>query len=140
MNPASDVWVDTTRKPDVLVNLNGDKDAWDFVLGAVNSSPFAVEWGNWQTLWAGSTTTQQNLTDGRLTQQNFARVTTTTTAAEARSGVRTQATTGTITQSIGDRIVDVSVIPYMRAKSILFAATDFKPDTVFYPFFDNTPV
>jgi len=140
LNPASDVWVDTTRKPDVLVNLNGDKDAWDFVLGAVNSSPYAIEWGNWQTLWSGTSSTRQNLTDGRLTQQNFARITTTTTSAETRSGVKTQASTGTITQSIGDRIVDVSVIPYMRAKSVLFTATDFKPDTVLYPFFDNTTV
>jgi hypothetical protein len=140
LNPPSDVWVDTTRKPDVLVNIGGDKDAWDFVLGAVNSSPYAYEWGDWQTLWAGTSTERQNLTDGRLTQQNFARITTTTTASQTRSGVLSQVSPQTITQSIGDRVVDVSVIPYMRAKSILFTATDFKPDTVLYPFFDNSSV
>jgi len=140
LNPPSDVWVDTTKKPDVLVNLGGDKDAWDFVLGAVNSSPYAYEWGDWQTLWSGTSTSRQNLTDGRLTQQNFARITTTTTASQTRSGVLSQVSPQTITQSIGDRIVDVSVIPYMRAKSVLFTATDFKPDTVLYPFFDNSSV
>ena len=32
LNPPSDVWVDTNRKPDVLVNIGGDKDAWDLLL------------------------------------------------------------------------------------------------------------
>jgi hypothetical protein len=140
LNPSTDVWVDTSKKPDVLVNLNGDKDAWDLILTATNNSPFAYEWGNWETLWSGTSTNTSMLTDGRLTQQNWARVTTTTTASQTRSGVLSQISPTTITQSIGDRVVDVSVIPYMRAKSVLFTATDFKPDTVLYPFFDNTDV
>jgi hypothetical protein len=41
LNPSTDVWVDTSKKPDVLVNLNGDKDAWDLILTATNNSPFA---------------------------------------------------------------------------------------------------
>jgi len=140
LNPPSDVWVDTTRKPDVLVNLAGDKDAWDLILTATNNSPYAYEWGNWETLWSGTSTSRQNLTDGRFTQQNWARITTTTTASQTRSGVLSQVSPQTITQSIGDRVVDVSVIPYMRTKSVLFTATDFKPDTVLYPFFDNSSV
>lgn len=140
LNPPSDVWVDTTKKPDVLVNLAGDKDAWDLILTATNNSPYAYEWGDWETLWSGTSTSRQNLTDGRLTQQNWARITTTTTASQTRSGVLSQVSPQTITQSIGDRVVDVSVIPYMRAKTVLFTATDFKPDTVLYPFFDNSSV
>jgi hypothetical protein len=56
------------------------------------------------------------------------------------AGILSRAVPQTITQSIGDRVVDVSVIPYMRAKTVLFTATDFKPDTILYPFFDNTSV
>ena len=141
LNPPSDVWVDTSRKPDVLVNLGGDKDAWDLILEATNASSFAYEWGSWETVWTGTpSTTTVNLTDGRLTQQNFARVTTTTESGQTRSGVLTQVVPETITQSIGDRVVDVSVVPYMRTRSVLFTASDFKPDTVLYPFFDNITV
>ena len=62
------------------------------------------------------------------TTGNFERTTTTTTSGQTRSGVLSKAVPQTITQSIGDRIVDVSVIPYMRTKTVLFTATDFKPD------------
>lgn len=255
LNPPSDVWVDTSKKPDVLVNLNGDKDAWDLLLGtrggglvqwgfknvsltnpsrwpqfttpaysgsfplstiivtitggggygataevveltgasvdgplsqrvkairltnpgygytspptinvsqpsggASNIYPdgavfvydaaaigqgnqgFSYEWGNWETQWTGTTTSTQFIGDGRVLSSNFNRTTTTTSAGQTRSGVLSQAVPQTITQSIGDRVVDVSVIPYMRDKSVLFTATDFKPDTVLYPFFDGTSV
>ena len=46
----------------------------------------------------------------------------------------------TITQSLGDRVVDISIIPYMRNKGVLFTGSDFKPNTVLYPFFDSTSV
>ena len=150
LNPSSDVWVDTTRKADVLVNLGGDKDAWDLVMKGLSNAGYEYEWGNWQTQWTGtSSSTQVNLrndiyirndTRGQYGVIGNERTTTTTTSAQTRSGVLSRAVPQTITQSIGDRIVDVSVIPYMRAKTVLFTATDFKPDTILYPFFDNTSV
>jgi hypothetical protein len=259
LNPPSDIWVDTSKRPDVLVNLNGDKDAWDLLLGtrdnglvewgfqnisltAPNRLPqfltslplssfvvtisggggsgatavvtelngivdgpasqrvksirltnpgsgytspptititqtggtqsgpgavfvynqsaigagnnaFSYEWGNWETQWSGTTSsTERILQDGAWTDGRRAgrgnlfgvvgsdRTTTTTSTGQTRSGVLTQIVPETITQSIGDRVVDVSVIPYMREKSVLFTASDFKPDTVLFPFFDNTSV
>jgi len=149
LDPPSDIWVDTTTKPDVLVNLGGDKDAWDFLLQ--NLDPFSVEWGNWQTLWTG-TSTSTNTTvrngmwidgprggRGNIRTNNAGTRTTTTTVSQGqtRTGIATQVSAEAITQSIGDRIIDVSVIPYMRNISVLFTATDFKPDTILYPFFDN---
>ncbi len=140
LNPPSDVWVDTTKKPDVLVNIGGDKDAWDLILKATNASAFTYEWGSWETVWSGTTQTTQFIGDGGLARANFNRTTTTTTQSQTRSGILSQVAPQTITQSIGDRVVDVSVIPYMRSKGVLFTATDFKPDTVLYPFFDNITV
>jgi hypothetical protein len=246
LNPPSDIWVDTNKKPDVLVNLNGDKDAWDLLLGtrngglvdwgfrnvsltASNKSPqfqtglplssiqviisggggsgatatvtelngivdgsgsqrvktirltnpgsgytspptitvtqpggttagpgevyvydpaaigqgnqgFSYEWGNWETQWTGTTQSTQFIGDGGFVRPNFNRTTTTTSTAQTRSGILSQAVPQTITQSIGDRVVDVSVIAYMREKSIAFTASDFKPDTILYPFFDGTAV
>jgi hypothetical protein len=140
LNPPSDIWVDTSKKPDVLVNIGGDKDAWDLILQATNASAFTYEWGSWETVWSGTTQSTQFIGDGGFVRPNFNRTTTTTTSAETRSGILSQVAPQTITQSIGDRVVDVSVIPYMRDRAVAFSASDFKPDTILYSFFDGTAV
>ena len=140
LNPSSDIWVDTTKKADVLVNIGGDKDAWDLIMKGLSTAGYEYEWGNWQTQWTGTSTSTQQIGSGRILEYNAIRTTTTTTSSQTRSGILSKAVPQTITQSIGDRVVDVSVIPYMRAKSVLFTATDFKPDTILYPFFDGTSI
>jgi hypothetical protein len=234
LSPPSDVWVDTNRKADVLVNIGGDKDAWDLILNnnrntslveagftisgsgfGYGSAPtltitggggsgatatatisggrvtairltssgtgytsvptitvsggspttaavityasdflgvgnFSYEWGDWSTVWTGTTTTgvrtgTQNdvVSGGRgIRGEEIGRNTTvvSSTAGQARTGVASMASVDTITQSIGDKVVDVSVIPYMRSRNVLFTGSDFKPDTVLYPFFDNASV
>jgi len=151
LNPPSDIWVDTTKKPDVLVNIGGDRDAWDILLQNQDIDPFKVEWGNWETFWTGTSTSTSETTRanawiggrrngrGNIRVSDAGSITTTTTVdqSQTRTGITTQVAAESITQSIGDRIIDVSVIPYMRNLSVLFTATDFKPDTVLYPFFDN---
>ena len=153
LNPPTDIWVDTDKKADVLVNIGGDKDAWDLILESTDTA-FNYEWGAWETTWTGTNTTTETtiranawLGDARGGRGNIRvndagneRTTTTTTAGQTRSGFVSQVVPQTITQSIGDRVVDVSVIPYMRTKSVLFTASDFKPDTILFPFFDNTTV
>ena len=140
LNPTTDVWVDQARKPDVTVNIGGDKDAWAFIESVANQSSFQYEWGSWQTVWSGTTSTNQFFGDGGIIRNNFNRTTTTTSNQQTRTGVKSTLGTETITQSIGDRVVDVSIIPYMRAKTILFTASDFQPSTILYPFFDNNSV
>jgi hypothetical protein len=148
LNPPSDIWVDVTKKPDVTVNLGGDKDAWALIEDVVNNSPFTYEWGSWQTVWSGtSTSTSQTGFEGQGPGGRGIRgvtgsrtTTTTTTNNQTRNGVFSQIVPETITKSIGDRIVDVSIIPYMREKRVLFTGSDFKPDTILYPFFDGTLV
>ena len=232
LNPPSDVWVDTSRKPDVLVNIGGDKDAWDLLLDnnrntslieigftisssglGYSSAPtltisggggsgatatatisggrvtaitltnpgtgytsvptitvsgggsptvaavvtydsdflgvgnFSYEWGDWDTIFNGTestgvqTGTQRNTGHGsRKKEIGRNTVTETSTSGVTRTGVASFVSVDTITQTIGDRVVDVSVIPYMRSRSVLFTASDFKPDSVLYPFFDNATV
>jgi hypothetical protein len=222
LNPPSDTWVDTSRQPDVLVNLGGDKDAWELLLNnnetqslinegfivnnsglannttgvtisitggggsgaaavpvftgntlagilvtsggsgytspptisvnggtfpirpvvtydpnALRSGAFSFEWGSWETQWTGTSIVRNQVQEGRLLTTTTSNITTTDAT---RTGVLSTVSIDSITQSIGDRVIDVSVIPYMRAKGVLFTASDFKPDTVLYPFFDNTTV
>lgn len=148
LSPSSDVWIDQNKNADVLVNIGGDRDAWQFI---VNNLPVNYEWNSWQTIWTGvdsRTQTTQSIVDGNFvpgrgiprTTTTTSTTTTTTSQGQTRSGIATTVVPQTITQSIGDRIVDVSIIPYMRSINVLFIGTDFKPSTTLYPFFDGTSV
>jgi hypothetical protein len=141
LDPPSDIWVDTTKKPDLLVNLEGDKDAW----ALITQNAFSYEWSDWETYWTGSTSSSQNWNRqdwaaGERMRRVMESTTTTTTSNQVKSGIKTQVVPSTITQSLGDRVIDISIIPYMRNRNILFTGSDFKPSTTLYPFFDNTSI
>jgi hypothetical protein len=142
LDPPSDIWVDTSKQPDVLVNLQGDKDAWSMI----TANAFSYEWGDWSTYWTGTSVSGDDLTyRGWLGATGtyslaYGTQTTTTSSNQIRTGIKTQVVPSTITQSLGDRVVDVSIIPYMRNRTVLFTGSDFKPNTTLYPFFDSTTV
>jgi hypothetical protein len=154
IDPTTDIWLDTTRQPDVKINLGGSADAWSRITSL--TSPYDYTWGAWQDNWTGtSTSTQQvgqirtgNLgfwggdgrTSGMAQILDVYQTTTTATGTATRSGVVSTVVPETITQNIGDRLVDLSIIPYMRSKGILMVGSDFKPNTTLYPFFDTTAV
>ena len=138
LRPSSDIWVDTITRPDVLINIGNDKDAWDLLLTTSGASNWQYEWGAWQTRWTGqpvSTSTQFWQGDDLIE-----RTTTTVAAGTERSGVGARVVSENIVTAIGDRIIDSSVIPFMRQRTIRFEATDFKPSTPLYPFFDGVSV
>jgi len=134
LDPKTDIWVDVDRRPDVLVNLEGDKDIWQLITDLV---PWQYEWGDWQTHWSGVDTAQSQFWNRRALVE---RSTETLTQGQVRTGVRSVVVPETITQTIGDRVVDVSIIPYMRSRSVLFVGSDFRPNVTVFPFFDSALV
>ena len=147
LDPPSDVWIDVTRKADVVQNIGGSNDAWTEVLKAAGVYGTTVEWGSWKTRWAGEKTVvsrDRQATGRKRRQFPFleAAVTTVSTQllGQTRTGVRRSITTQTVTESLGDRVVDVSVIPYMRNIPVLFTGSGFKPDTILHSFFDSSNV
>jgi hypothetical protein len=145
LNPSSDIWLDTDERADVLVNLEGDRDAW----ALLTSGAHQTEWGSWQTTWTGVDTTTRNVQNNHSAnwqalnagvggRNDIVRHTIeTTTERQQRSGVLSQVVPQTIVESLGNRVVDVSVIPYMRSINVLFVGVDFKPNSLLYPFFDG---
>jgi hypothetical protein len=140
LSPPSDTWIDTTERPDVLVNIGGDRDAWQLITARL---PSTLEWNSWQTIWTGTQTfdfagsepdfanRRTNLVEGTMSV---------ITQNQTRSGIVSQVVPQSIVQSLGDRIVDVSIVPFMRSINVLFVGTDFKPNTTLYPFFDDISV
>jgi len=136
--PPTDIWVDTQRQPEVIVNIGGNQDAWDLLINRAGLTNWSTEWGSWETRWTGQTNTaQSNFWQGNdLVQRN----TVSQQVGQIRTGTSTRVVTENITQSIGDRIVDVSVIPFMRERNLRFESYDFKANTTLYAFFDSKPV
>ena len=59
---------------------------------------------------------------------------------QSRTGITTTAVPQTIRTSMGDRVVDVAFVPFIRSSDVEFTATRLKPNTRVYPFFDNIDI
>jgi len=132
LTPPNDNWIDETTRPEVLVNLNGENDGWEQLVGM----GFGSQWNDWQTTGTGRE---------RVLTRGAGRGTVTDTferdITQTRTGIRTEITgVDTVRNSIGDRVVDVSIVPFIRARTITIAVTNMKPNTRVYPFFDGTDV
>ena len=58
----------------------------------------------------------------------------------SRTGILAQIVPQQLTQSFGDRLIDLSIVTYMREKNVLITAEKFKPFTTLHAFFDNVKV
>ena len=158
LTPNSDDWYETNRLPDLVVNQEGSYDT--LVKNLNNPSLSSVElgtvWNSWQDTWVGNpveTTTTGGAYRGTNNVAANGRgaggwtvlaqdVTTTTsqTIAQTRTGVRTAIVPQIVQTSLGDRVLSVAFVPYIRSKTISFSATRLKPNTKIYPFFDGVSV
>ncbi len=137
LEPPNDNWIDTTTRPDVIVNLQGENDGWAALVGL----GFGTQFNDWETInGTGRETVLASSTamSGRAVVQTQ---TVLNTTLETRTGIRNEITgTDTVRNSIGDRVVDVSIIPFIRARDITVSVTGMKPNTRIYPFFDSEDV
>jgi predicted nucleic acid-binding Zn-ribbon protein len=145
LSPSSDEWIDSETRPEVIVNDNGalnaiqflqDNDLIDFdgVLG--------TEWNAWQRVVQGVDVNRSTNIQGRnwFTANRVTTTTTTTTGVNVRTGTETTLGSETIEQDLGERVVDVNIIPFIRSRYISFKATGLKPGTPHYAFFDGEDV
>lgn len=75
--------------------------------------------------------------DTENTYQGIAEVSTTTTTSNTVNRIASEST---IRDVVSNKIIDVSVIPFMRSINIQFKAEGLRPNTQYFPFFDNTNV
>lgn len=142
LTPYSDDWHDTTRRPDLVVVDDNNYDAIKFLADEIGVE--GTVWNSWQDSWYGERiftgerfvgTTQQNGWNGNLLQQ-----TGTQQVGQVRQGVQTTLLNSTVDKALGDRIVNLSMIPFIRPRPIHVFSTNMKPRTRVYSFFDNVDV
>jgi hypothetical protein len=166
LSPERDDWVEIEQRPTLNVNLEGENDNWraDTVLlnealrrwrdeNARRLIGEGTQWNSWETTWAGretstSTSVETNrsrtrngavITD-RTTTEQVTRSTTTLTERQTRTGTRTRVGLTTVTRSLGNRVVNLSITPWIRSKEVLFVAKGMRPNTTVHAFFDDVNV
>lgn len=143
LNPEGDNWKEVDRRPDLTVTDDNGYDAIKFIADELGIT--GTQWNEWTTNWTGSSSTTRTWQTGdpnrrRQTVTGYEETITTLDGVSSRTGVQTNVSSAVNTQDYGDRVVDLSYIPYMRARPVVFTAVNLKADTKFFPFFDNKSV
>jgi hypothetical protein len=134
LNPASDNWYDDNVDPDILVNIEGENDAWK----SKGYKAFGTQWNDWKTNWIGNESVSDNILN--KTGNTISRTTNVTSNRQLRTGIETRMVPERIIKEIGNRFVDLSVVPFVRSKAIAITATNLRPNTRVYAFFDGVDV
>lgn len=144
LSPNTDEWKETLRTPDVVIDQTGIYDTLVQMLDA--SGAIGTVWNEWQTNWTGTSqsTDVQNTAysgDPLITVTDTATtIATTTKNNQSRNGVRTSIVPDTVTTNMGDKVVEVNFVPFIRSRKIYFKASRMKPNTKVYAFFDGAPM
>jgi hypothetical protein len=138
LDPPVDEWKETRVAPEVVVNINGTFDNLVRDRGLDNAStteiPVGTEWNEWQDQWSGNPRTSQSWQGNALVS------TTNRDVVQTRAGIRTTIIPQTIRQSLGNRVVSVNFVPFIRSRTITFTARGMRPNTRVHPFFDNIDI
>ena len=145
LSPSSDEWIDTQTRPTTTINLEGISNALEFIANEADGV-LGTEWNAWQNAWqsrsSNSSTSRRidrSLPHGQWIQDTTVTNTTTRTG-QTRTGIRTDLSFNTVEQSLGERVVDLSIVPWIRSRDVRFRGTGFKPNTQLYAFFDDEDV
>lgn len=156
--PWNDTWFETNRRPDIIINDTSQYDA--VVAKAESSGVLGTVYKSWNTVWQGErVTSTQNYNQGNASRATLNALGGNWTSNGAwglrQLSTATYANTGTTTYSggvktfiqsnvtdkiIDDRVLTTELIPYIRARKVLFHGDSFKPNTRMYSFFDNINV
>ncbi len=150
LSPETDIWQDTDQLPTVRINREGNYDA---VL-AENVNSLGTIWNAWQTTWVGEPSVVSNEVQASssgswsgdpsqggewVSGLEITREITDTPENQTRNGVTTSVVEDFV-ETRNDRVVSVTMIPFIRARTIEVDATNLKPNTNHFFFFDNMRV
>jgi hypothetical protein len=168
LNPATDDWFEVDRRPDLVVEVEGNFNTIKNI--AEKAGVLGTVWNAWQTQWSGApvaTGAQTTFTTGNEWASGFGDVrlsiadfnarfgaaggavnnarqvtvsTTATQVGQSRTGVKTSLVAKIDRQVVADRVLSTAAIPYIRSRNVLVQVKGLKPNTRFYPFFDDVDV
>ncbi len=147
--PYSDDWQDVTRRPDVVVDDDNNFDVINRL--AEEMGVTGTVWNSWQNSWFGERqwtgTQSSSSTQSILQGDGIATIRTTTTrrtgtqqVGQTRSGIETSIQSSVDSHNMGDRIVGINMIPFMRSRPVSVVVANMRPNTKMFAYFDNENV
>jgi hypothetical protein len=145
LTPASDDWIDTTRVPALVTNVEGNFESQRRALNVDQNGFAPIQWGAWRTTWSGASTSSSTRNVGRRSDWGRGRATdqittTTSTTNQTRSGIRSRVVPRIDNVSQGDSIIAQTSIPFIRSRNIDVNIARMKPRTTFFSFFDGREI
>jgi hypothetical protein len=164
ITPFGDSWYDKDYRPVVRINTQGESDAWNTTTYFEDGSGrgHGSQWNDWKNIWFGNDffgSTENNdalrralnVARGKNIEQLIQRryednLQSVSREAESvrdrkyRLSVQTNTIPQRLKNIIGDKIIDISVVPFIRAKTLRINVEGLKPNTRFYCFFDGINV
>ena len=148
LDPPGDEWKETERVPDLLINEQGAFDTLVRDLGNPNLDSVEIDtvWNEWQDFWQGTPVervtsfTDRAVNQGRVGTVRDSVLTTEQAVSQTRTGIRSSLVPQVVRTSLGDRVLNIAFIPFIRSRTINFTATRMKPNTRVYPYFDNVAI
>ena len=148
--PDTDIWIDTQRVPAITMNVEGNYE--QLLREQGGQATTGMIWDDWNTVWTGNarrsggggfgTETNPNGSGsaGNLIRRVTFNATTTMDRRQVRTGQNTRLVERIDTQSTGDRVTNIEIVPWIRPGQINFTVTGMKPNTRVYAFFDRVDV
>jgi len=141
LDPPSDTWFDDSTRPNVVTNVEGHHDNWSLSPddGRVG---FGSQWNDWSVNWSGEQINpepQSAISNGGASTVST-RSTKLISQNKTKFGIQADNPVETIIKSVGNRLVDMSIVPYIRSQRITFAAKGLKPFTNVYVYVGSTDV
>jgi hypothetical protein len=146
LTPYSDDWQDVTRRPDIVVQDDNNFDVLRELADEVGVT--GTIWNNWQDNWFGARENIRNEVVGNFQRREGnsvfrytqTREVATQQVGQIRSGIETSLQSTIQQNNLGDRIVSLSLIPFMRSRPVTVEVGNMRPNTQVFAFFDNVNV
>jgi hypothetical protein len=138
LSPSADNWKDTITRPDLVVQDDSAFDAIRFIAEDPTLDILGTDWNNWERAWGGTSTTRSRVRrrGGRRGVQTI----TSTEFTDSRTGTLTTLSETNIQKSLGENVVETTIIPFIRSRKVYFHATGLKANTRVYPYFDDKDI
>jgi hypothetical protein len=155
INPASDDWFETIRRPDIIIDVEGNYNSVKSL--AEKSGVLGTVWNAWQTVWTGKpvvvatrTVNQNSMSRAELNAmfgssgggviRSVTYEVNATSTSQQRTGVSTIVQQKLDQVLVADRLLSTVAIPYIRSRNLLIQIKKLKPSTRFYPYFDGVDI
>ncbi len=150
LSPSGDEWIEVDRKPALITNIESNADV---VAAALNESDsFTNVYDSTETNVLGKIKTKagkQLFGQGSSAAKTAAgfpnwhpvrEVTTTFATETVMEGYKQEAVVNTVETSMGDKVLDISFVPFIRSRRVYFKAQMLKPNTKVFAFFDDVDI